>query len=221
LCLTGSEDTDTTLKLYINGELKATKVVIGGMPADTDTSFYVGVDYGTTTGYYLKGTITGWFQSKDTAISAANVLTAWHSGVYDIDTTEAITGLDDSIGFEENTATTYDNALHAGVDGAGQGTPIWLKYIDLGQKAYDNQLHLTGVGECIGRTLVIQGFEWRGDGISDGNEVKLTDKNGKVIFDYIATADDTGIQLYLSQLIATQGLIVATLGAGEVDVRLA
>ena len=220
LCLTGAESTNTTLNLYLNGKLEATKLVTGGMPADTDTNLYFGIDYDTTAGYYLKGSMTGWFQSKDTAITAANVTTAWNSGVYDIDTTEAIVGLDDSIGFEENTGTTYDNALNAGIDGGGQNTPVWVAYLDLGQKAYDKQLHLTGVGECLSRPVVVSGLYWRGDAIADGDELKITDKNDKVVFNYIATTADTGFNVEFFHLVFANGIEVATLGNGQVDLRL-
>lgn len=219
LCITGSESTDTTLYLYLDGELKATKEVTGGMPSDTNTNLYFGIDYGTTANQYFKGTMTGFFQSKDTAVSASDVSTMWNSGVYDIDTTKAITGLDDSIGMEENTGTTYDNALNAGVDGAGQNTPLWENYLDLGFKTYDKMIELKNVGACLDMWLSVARVIWEGEDIADGDELKLVDSNGKVVLHEWSKTSDVGLDKGFETSLWWNGIEVSTLGHGKVLIR--
>ena len=220
LCITGSESTNTTLTAYIDGASVATTTVVGGMPDDTDKALYFGVDYGTTSGQFFKGTMTGFFQSNTHAITAANVLTAFNDGVYDIDTTEAITNLVDSIGMEENSGDTYDNALSAGVDGAGVNTTVWTPYLDLGQKVYAKQLYLSAVGECYGKPLIVQRIIWEGEAIEDGDEVKLTDTNDLVVYHEYAQADDTGKNQQNIPPEIWNGLKVVALGHGNVRIQL-
>lgn len=220
LCLTGTESTDTTLKLYVDGELKETEEVTGGMPNDTNTSLYFGIDYGTTSGQYFKGNMTGFFQSNDTAVALSDVVTMWNSGVYDIDTTEGITGLDDSIGFEEDTGTAYDNALNEGLDGAGQNTPVWVDYMDLGMKAHDRILVLGSIVEQWDGRLCIKSIEWKGEDIADGDELVLTNYAGKTVFHTWAKADDTGESKDFDPVEVWNGVKMPTCGHGLVFLYL-
>jgi hypothetical protein len=223
--LTGSEDTDTTLVLYVDGAVAATIELTGGMPSDTDTALYVGVDYDTTTGQFLKGNICGWFQSADTAISAADALTAWNGGVYDADTIEAITGLDDAISFEENSGTTYDNAINDGLDGAGQGTPTWVNTVDpLAKHDYNGSggisYDFTGVGQNTAKLLKIKQIDWKGEAIADGDELDITDWDGNRVFHTWAKADDTGeIKEFIPARIV-KGLKTVTMDHGYVHVYI-
>jgi len=222
LVITGEEAAGTTtLNLYLDGKLKATKVcAANAMPADVATELFFMIDYGTTAGYYFKGSMTGWFQSNDTAITAANVLTIWNDGVYDIDTTEAIAGLDDSIGMEENTGTTYDNALNAGIDGAGQNTPVWVTYLDCGRAAHAGALHLRTVGQCTHEGLVIKRIMWEGEDIADGDELELTNWHDKIIFHAWSRTADTGDDVDFVPPLLTQGVKTTILGHGTVHLYL-
>ena len=222
LVITGAESTDTTLKLYLDGTLRATYAMTGGLPADTNTVFYVGCHYtGSTASLFFKGNICSWFQSNTTAITAANVLTQYHGGVYDIDVTEAITGLVDSVGFEEAmTGTTYDNALSAGIDLAGQGTPIWVNTVNpMGRTDYNGfnsqfpNFTSYGAGQSFYGTLVIQSIQL----VGPTGTASLTDWNGGVFY----TETAAGIK-YFSPPKIVQGIKVpAGLTAGTLYLEFA
>jgi len=191
------------------------------MPADAATELFFCIDYGTTPGYYFKGKMTGWFQSNDTALSAAKVSIAWNSGVYDIDTTEAIGGLVDSIGFTENSTTTYDNALNAGLDGAGTGTPLWVVTLDLGRSTHDKGLEFWAVGENTAQSLLVDKIVWEGEDIDDGNELSIVNITDDIVFHAWAVAADTGDAKSWSPPNPVHGLKVKTMTNGVCRVYLA
>ena len=211
----------STLKIYIDGLLKGTLAnASNAMPDDVAKSLFVGSDFGTTAGYYLKGTLSGWFQSNTTAIPASAVTTAWNNGTYDIDTTEAVTGLVDSIGMEENTGTSYDNALNAGLDGAGQNTPVWFDVINpMDGNSY--RKNFTGVGQNTRQKVIVNKFRLDGEDIADASEVKVTDWAGNVVWNEFVVTADTGIEKRLfGRQQCIEGLKVVTLGAGTLIVEL-
>lgn len=226
IMLTGAESGgDTTLCLYHQGVLHDTTVLSShAMPADTNTALYVGVDYGTTTNKYFKGSMTGWFHDNDAALTAANALTLWNNGAYDIDTTEALS-MDSSIGFEENTGATFDNALHALWDGAGQNTPTWVNRLDpTSAAAEQNQaqtinLDFTGVGQNTHKTLIVDNIKWHGDSIADADQLELTEWDGSRVIRHFAEADDVGLNRRLYGQIV-RGLKVKTMDHGVIMVTV-
>lgn len=226
LTLTGAESTNTTVVLYLDGEAKATTALTGGMPNDTNTALYVGVDYGhVTAGQFMKGNICGFYQSNTTAISAANALIAYNSGVYDIDTVHAIVGLVDGIGFVENTGTTYDNALNAGVDGAGQGTPTWLRTVNPLQKtdyngnSFGRILEMTGVGQRISIPLCIRKIKFL-DATAADQAVELKDVAGNLVYRDESNADDYINETDFYNGLIVNGLETTTCGGGRVLVYI-
>jgi hypothetical protein len=201
--------------VYLDGLLVGTTTLTGGMPDDTDTILYVGTYHsGVSASLFLNGTLCEWFQSNTTAFSAANVVTAWNSGVADIDTLEAITGLIDNIGFEENTGTSYAGGKAGSVSGAGVGTPLWATTPNLGMKTMAKGFVLTTVGEAYGLPVMLRSIEWLGDAIADGDDVELVDVHGKTLFAQDAKADDTGFVKEFDQGEIWNGFSVKTLGHG-------
>jgi hypothetical protein len=220
LVITGSESTNTTLKFYIDGSLEHTETMTGELAADTNTILYVGAYYSGSASLFLNGTLCEWFQSNTTAFSAANVVTAYNAGIPDIDTIEAISGVIDNIGFEENTGTTYAGGIAGTVSGAGVGTPVWATYGDLGLSLHQNCIHLSAVGEMYNKQLFVSGLTWEGDAIADGDTLELTDINDNSVYYYIAKTDDTGPNDIFSCPRFWHGLKVKTLGHGSVHVYL-
>ncbi len=206
IVITGTETTSvTTLKLYVNGDLVATKTDGSDMPADTNTAFYVGADYGTTTGQFFKGNLSSFFldNSAGAVLTAAQIKTLWNDGVQDMDVMIALT-LDIEIPFDDFTAVTYDNDGSAGAagDGTGVGTPEWMMKLDpmnakcemgTGKPQSGKTYEFTGVGQNTGKTLFLDRIVFVESGAGTvSDELKIEDRNGALILHHYTEAADYG-----------------------------
>ena len=206
IVITGTETTSvTTLKLYLNGDLVATKTDGSDMPADAATAFYVGVDYGTTTGQYFKGNLSSFIldNSAGAVLTAAQISTLWNDGVQDMDIMVALT-LDVEIPFNTFTAVTYDNDGSAGAaaDGTGVGTPEWMMKLDpmnakcemgTGKPQSGKTYEFTGVGQNTGKTLFLDRIVFVESGAGTvSDEIKIEDRNGALIMHHYTEAADYG-----------------------------
>ncbi len=228
LVITGVESGAVgTWKVYINGELEATKTDAPAMAADTTTALFVGIDYGTTAGQYFKGNMTSFIHDNDEVLTAANVITDWNDGVQDMDLMVATGSLDTCIPFDENTGTTYDNDNQATYDGAGQNTPTWVNKLDpmdakceMGTgKPQGFNYDFTGVAQNTGKTLLLQRVEWHDDAITKGDILLLRERNGALIIRHVAEKDDTGTEHEFNGRLV-KGLQVETLSAGTLNIAI-
>ena len=217
IAITGVEtDEVTTLILYINGVAMAT-TTCGTMPDDTNQVLIFGMHNGGAAGTHFKGSMTGFMQSNSDALTAANILSIWNDGVYDIDTTEAILGVgNDSIGFEEYEGIDYDNALTAGVDGIGTGTPDWNHELD--PFWWDSEgkggrlLKMGGASHNTGHWVKIRKIMWISTAlhpIVDGDILRLTDKHGRQFVHEIANLADTGTVVEYRNGFQVDGIVIS------------
>ena len=116
------------VRLYLDGVLVATKAITTIMAAAA-TAVYLGVNYGTDTGLYFKGSITGFFSANNTTIPAAEVLTIWNDGVYDSIIGVAMTTATHRVAFTEYTGVAYAATVGAPA-GVGVNTPEWNRFLD-------------------------------------------------------------------------------------------
>jgi hypothetical protein len=78
--------------------------------------------------------------------------------------------------------------------------------------------HFAAAADAVTQLCWITHVKWFGDAIADGDELKLTDTAGHIVYHTYATADDTGVDVHFANPIPARGVIAATMTHGAVDV---
>ena len=80
----------------------------------------------------------------------------------------------------------------------------------------ENVIKMTATADAVTDNLIITKVRWVGDAIADGNSLVLTNTATGVIFEHVATADDTGCDIDFCGLYATGVIATFTSSNGTV-----
>ena len=217
VCTAIDSGTNLVMKIYIEGDLDETLTIAGaGLPVAVAVSTFIGA-YRTTSNY-VKGSIASVFITND-IVTAAEVKACY------VDVDGDHTGNIGSLSISLMTATEPDVTNDNGTAGAGnvRGTAVVRDYMDLIQSmGGGNIMH---IGEAMNRynthqPILIKKVKWHGDEILDNSQLTLTDWKDNSFLTHYATAVDTGIDRDFGDGMWVNGLKVATLEKGLLEITI-
>ena len=217
VCTAIDSGTNLVMKIYIEGVIDETLTIAGaGLPVAVAVSTYIGAYR--TPANYVKGTISSVFMTND-LVTAAEVLACYNDADGDH------TGNIDSLSISIMTATEPDATNDNGAAGAGnvRGTAVIRTYMDLFQSMGSG--NVMQIGEAMTRynthqPILVKKVKWFGDEILDNSQLTLTDWGDKSFLTHYATAVDTGIDRDFGDGMWVNGLKIATLAKGLLEITI-